>query len=532
MYDLLIQNAMIADGSGQPAYRGEVACLDGKLHLLPAGSDVPAAETIDATGRWLAPGFIDCHSHGDVPLGMEFSTYAKVSQGITTEIGGQCGSSMFPVNPQRLRSLQSKLQLLRDDFPPEMAHFQRFTDYLAYVKTLALTTNICFLMGHAALRIAAMGFDNRCPTDGELDHMKALLRDAMEHGCLGMSAGQTYVPSVYADTDELAELATVVAQYGGVYTAHIRNESNHLLDSIRETIEVGRRSGCHVHISHLKAMGKSNWGQSTEARRLIAEANAAGIRVTADQYPYTASMTNLNATIPPKYFTEGLSGMVAHLKNPDTAALIRSEILNGTVDFENQWRNRGGPDGIFVARAAKTPECEGMTLAESAEKFGKDPMDWLFEILIRNGGVASAIYFCMDEWDVENIIKDPNVVVGTDGIPLQGGGRAHPRAFGTFPRAFRVFAREKGLLSMEAMVRKMTGLTADIMQLGTKGYIREGYDADLVLFDPETMRDAANYMDSNAPTEGIDRVMIAGQTVLQNQKLTGITPGQILLHRH
>ncbi len=529
MYDLLIKNAMIIDGTGKPAFAGCVASEQGKIKVLPEGCGDEAKTVIDAKGMYVSPGFIDPHSHGDVPLGKTFNSVSKISQGITTHIAGQCGFSMFPVNPKTLHLMQEGMAIFTDTFPEEMETFTTFENYLKYASKLKIPENVKFLAGHVSLRIAAMGFDNRKPTQEEMDHMKSMLREAMEHGAMGLCSGLIYIPSVYADVEEFVELCKVVAEYDGVYTTHMRNESGDVLKSIAEAIEVGRRSGCRVHISHLKVCGKPNWGLSKQIIETIKKAQDEGIRVTADQYPYTASMTHLNVCIPPKYFTKGISGMVEILKDPAMREQIKEEIRTDS-SYENQYLNCGGFEGVFVSRCAATPEYEGMTIAEAAKKHNMDEFDLFFDLLIRNNGVASAIYFCMCEEDVFNIIRFDSVMPGTDGIVKSEKERAHPRAYGTFPRAINYFVKENHILPLEAMIHKMTGLTAEKTMLDGKGVIADGMDADLVVFNYDTVRDTADFMESSRLADGIEYVIVAGQVVYHDKQLTGATPGKIILH--
>lgn len=530
MYDLLVKNGTVIDGSGEPGYAGSVASLNGKITILPADTDAQAKTTIDANGLIISPGFIDPHSHGDVPLGREFASLSKISQGITTHVTGQCGFSMAPVNPDKLELISQGLSIFTDTLPENMATFTTFENYLKYAKGLKLPENVKFMVGHVMLRIAAMGYENRKATPAELEHMKSMMREAMESGAGGFSSGLIYIPSAFADTDELAEIAKVVKEYNGLYTTHMRNEANDVEKSVAEAIEVARKSGVKTLISHHKVCGKQNWGNSVRTLKMIADANAEGLDVKADQYPYTASMTHLNVCIPPKYFTDGIAGMVEHLKNPATRAQIRTEIEDvDTTAFENQVQNCGGFDGVFISRAAKTPEVEGQTIGEYARQVGKDPYDVLFDVLIANNGVASAIYFSMCEDDVFRIIQDENVVVGTDGIVKSAHERAHPRAYGSFPRAISYFVKEKKVLPLETMIAKMTSRTAKATMIDNKGLIRDGYDADLVVFDYDNIRDTATFIDSNLLSDGIEYVIVGGEVVYKDKQLTGATPGKILL---
>lgn len=529
MLDLLIRGAAIVDGSGAPQYTGSVGCRDGKLHLLPADTGAEARRVIDGQGLTVAPGFIDAHSHGDIPLGKGFSTLSKVSQGITTEITGQCGFSMFPVNPATLPLLRQDLAIFTDDLPAEMEQFAGFAEYVSYARRQKLAVNVKMLVGHVTLRIAVMGFADRKPTSQEMERMKALLREAMEQGALGLSSGLIYIPGAYADWQELAELCRVVAEYGGIYATHMRNESKDVVQSVEEAIRVAETAGVPLQISHHKVCGKPYWGLSKRTLELVEQAVARGVPVTIDQYPYDACMTHLNVCVPPRYFAvEG--GLLAALQDASLRAQIRQEMEESEA-YDNYYRNCGGFGSIFVSRSAKLPAAEGKTIADYARESGQEGFDAFFQILIANEGVASAIYFCMGEEDIFRILRNANTVVGTDGILKSLEERAHPRGFGSFPRAIRWFVKEKHLLPLEEMIHKMTGLPAQRLFLPGKGLLRPGYDADLAVFDLEALRDTGDYICSNTRAQGMEYVVVGGQIVYEKGGLTGAAPGRVLLHR-
>lgn len=531
MYDLFIKNTKIIDGSGAPAFAGAVAAKEGKLYILPEDTSVEAAQVIDAKGQYTCPGFIDPHSHGDVPLGEDFASLSKISQGITTHQGGMCGFSMFPVNPENMNLLQESLGLFRNTFPEEMDTFTTCEKYLAYSDTVKRPENVQFLVGHVTLRVAVMGYADREPTKEELEKMKDLLREAMEHGAAGMSSGLVYVPSAYAKEEELVELCKVVAEYDGLYTTHMRNEAAGSFESIREAISVAKKTGVRLIISHHKIQGKSNWGMSKKTLKMIHDAIDEGVDVSCDQYPYTASMTHLSVCIPPKYFTNGLSGVLEYLKDPVMKEKIKEEMNDPATPYDNFYLHSGGWEGVFISGSPGYLEAEGKRVAELAAEKGQDPFDTFCDIMIANHGVVTAIYFSMSEEDVFRIIQDDAVVVGTDGIIKSMEDKAHPRAFGTFPRAIKYFIKENKLMSLEAMIRKMTSLTAEKIRLKNKGLIKDGYDADLVIFDYETINDTADYIHSNALADGIDYVIVGGEVVYHDKKLTGAMPGKSIRYQ-
>ncbi len=529
MLDILIQNGTIIDGTGKPAYSADIGIHDGKITFQT--EHVSAHQTIDAKGKIICPGFIDFHSHGDMVLGQDFAKLCKVSQGITTEIAGQCGSSMFPVRPEKMDLYKTLLSVGTATYPDDMPNWTTFQRYLEYAKNVPLAANIKFLVGHGSLRLAVMGYACRKPTAEELETMKELLRECMEHGALGMSSGLIYTPSAYAQTDELAELAKVVAEYDGLYATHMRNESYDVVNSVKEAIEVGRRSGVRVSISHHKVCGKQNWGLSKETLGLVDKAIQEGIRITLDQYPYTASMTHLNACIPPWYFTEGIPAMAEKLKDPEVRKKLEQEINDPATPFDNYVRNCGGYEGIFISSCPVTHEAEGKFLSDYAAETGRAPFHALCDLLADNGGVGTAIYHCMSEDDLDRIISYPHTVVGTDGICRAMEEKAHPRAFGTFVRAICHFQKERKLMSLEEIIRKMTSLPASRAMLETKGVLAEGYDADIVIFDYDTLEDTPNYTHSNQVCKGIESVIVNGTVVYANGALTGAHSGKILLHK-
>lgn len=512
MYDLLIRGARIIDGTGADAFCTDIAVKDGKIVMNPSDN---AAEVIDATGLTLCPGFIDAHSHGDHParLGSESGQLSKTNQGITTELAGQCGTTRFPFSsdPDKRELLHQKVG--RSCFPHETLE-----SYLEWVHSKPKTTNIALYIGHSAVRISAMGFDMRKPTAEELQTMKDMVREAMEHGAMGMSSGLIYAPSCFADEEELVELCRVVAEYGGTYATHMRNEAGAVLDSVCEAIRVAERAGCKLNISHHKVSGKDNWGMSKETLNLVHEAQARGVDVTLDVYPYTASSTALNICLPMDFFSHGPEGMCRLLADPAVRAELKPRML--TVD--GRLRHCGGWTGVLVTSASKTPDAVGLTVQEYADKLGRDPFEVYFDLVQVNGGSAQAVYFSMCEEDLERIVCDENAVIGTDGV------NSHPRAFGSFPRAFRHFVRDKKLLTQEQMIHKMTGLTAKRFGLTGKGIIADGMDADLVLFRADELTDCATYQNAQALCKGIERVFVAGKTVYKDGKLTGECPGKFL----
>ena len=525
MYDILFKNISVIDGTGAPAYVGNVAVKNGKIIMNPSED---AKEIVDGTGLSICPGFIDAHSHGDTYLGTDVSRVGKANQGITTEICGQCGSSQFPVSlvPDRFAASLDKAKSGREE-ALDITRFTNAEGYFQWANEQHITCNFCQFVGHSALRFATMGLANRKATPEELEEMKAYLRDGMEHGAMGMSSGLIYAPSCYAEEDELVELCKVVAEYGGIYATHMRNEAGDVEKSVRESISVAEKAGCRLEISHHKICGKDNWGKSKETLRLIREARERGVPIMIDVYPYTASMTSLRVCLPAHFLSIGPEQVMIQLRDPEVRKALREEMEVS----DNRFRQCGGGSGILIATAPNTPDAEGATLDVYAKNNNIDSYDALFDILAANGGLAQAIYFSMDDADLERIVCDEYVCIGTDGIARNLRQPTHPRAIASFPKAIRHFVKEKKLMSLEEMVRKMTSLPAAWFHLDNKGIIADGYDADLLIFNADTIQDRATYTDSLALCDGIERVLVGGVTVYQDKAMTGLPAGKYIPYR-
>jgi len=382
---------------------------------------------------------------------------------------------------------------------------------------------LCYV-GHNALRRASMGSENRAPTPAELEKMKELVREAMENGAMGMSSGLIYPPSCYAKEEELVELCQVVAEYGGIYATHMRNEAGDVLNSVKEAISTAERAGCRLDISHHKVCGKANWGKSVQTLELIHQARERGVDITLDVYPYTASSTALNVCLPADFFAHGPKKMCELLRDP----AVRAELKPRMETMDGRLRHCGGWGGILMTTMPKTPAAMGKTVQEYADELGRDAFEVFFDLCAEEGGAASAVYFSMGEEDLQRIVCDENATIGTDGVVRDLKTPTHPRGMASFPKAIRYFVRDKKLLTLEEMIRKMTGFPAERFGLKGKGVIADGMDADLLLIDPETITDRSTYQDSLQLCDGIERVIVAGETVYLNKELTGKTPGKFI----
>ena len=525
-YDVLITNAQIVDGSGSPARRGSVAITAGKIAALGEISGT-ATRTIDARGRTLAPGFIDLHSHSDMPLVTDGNGQSKIRQGVTTEVIGESGS----VAPRKQASAA--------------APWTDFTGYFAAIEKGGISPNLLSYVGLGTIREMVIGEDDRRATPAEISSMQQLVARTMEHqGVFGVSSGLIYPPNSYANVDELAEVSKAAAAGGGLYASHLRYDGPKLREGIEEAIAIGERAKMPVHIFHVKVTGHKNFGRMKEVIALVEAARARGVRVTADQYPYVASSTSLTATIPQWAQDGGSDKLVERLKNPRDRARIRAAMEDPNPDWESRYQSAGTWQNVQLAAIGRTRgsatadespnrKYEGMRVAEAAKQAGKDPFDFVFDLLIDERGSVGCVYFIIDEADLALAMQQPWVAVGSDGSALATDGplRAgvpHPRNFGTFPRVLGRYVRELKVISLAEAIRKMTTLPASILGLSDRGAIKEGYWADLVLFDPATVADQATFEDPFQYPVGIDTVLVNGAVVLDEGKHTNARPGKVL----
>lgn len=513
---MVIAGALIYDGDGGEPEIGDVYVAEGRIERVAPASDVHSGWTvIDATGFALSPGFIDVHSHADnAPFVAEDDT-AKILQGITTEVVGNCGVSIGPYDPPVADAYYEQLWSF---FPGVPRTGPRFADTLAEADRYGYVTNYAPLVGHGTVRAAAMGEAARSANAADLARMRALVEEALEAGAFGLSTGLIYPPGIYSDTDELVALAQVL---GGehIFTSHIRGESDNLIASVEEIVAIGRRSGRRVHVSHHKAAGAANWGKSEQTLRILAQARAEGVAITQDMYPYRAGSTVLSATLPPRYHDGGAAASLERLRAPGALDDVRSAIAQGEPGWENVAKAAGW-DGILIA-TTRDHRFEGRTLTELAVELATDPVGALVHVLLEEELAASMVLFLMDEPDIERILADPHTSIGTDGLPPGLGGKPHPRTFGTFPRVLGEYVRTRGVLSAAEAIRRMTSLAADTFGIAGRGRIAAGCAADLVLFDQHKVADQLDYRDPVRAPLGIRMVLQAGRIVCEDGRYLG-----------
>ncbi|WFA10059.1 D-aminoacylase [Tissierella sp. Yu-01] len=525
MYDLVISNGLIVDGSGSVPFIGNIGIIKDKISFVST-HDLEGKRSIKAEGLIVSPGFIDVHSHSDASFMLGSKLESKVFQGVTTEIIGNCGISLFPApnNEPYCELLKKYCAGLIEGVIDVEDRIRNIEDYKNIFIDKKNTINCGVLIGHGTLRICAMGFDNRVPNESEMEVMKELLDVELRNGALGMSLGLIYPPGSFADINELVELAKVLKKHDAILTAHMRNENTNIIDSINEMINIAKSTGVHVHISHLKVMGKSNWGKSKEVIGLIEEANKNGAFITFDQYPYNASNTTLTALVPSWAHEGGTYKMLNRLSNES------DEIEPQITKLINE---RGGPDRIKISHTyGKRPEYDGMFLSNLSEEFGVSPAKTVIKVLIETEGEASGIYYSMDDDDVNYILSQHNMIVGSDGygidyINYKHKGKPHPRSFGTFPRYFRL-SKENSNVKMEEVIRKVTGLPAEYFGLKNIGIIKEGNYADLSIFDWDKFKDNATYENPFQKPEGLHYVIVSGQVLIDNGELTDNKAGRMI----
>ena len=500
MYDIVIKNGFIIDGSGTDGYVSDIAIKDGKIAEINSNIE-GAKEVINAENLIVTPGFIDSHSHSDFAIFSAPGQVEKVEQGITTSITGQCGLALYPRK--------------RED-----GTFETYGEFLKKASETPQGSNAAVLLGHAQLRSAVMGEEDREPTESELEQMIALTREAMENGALGISFGLIYTPSCYAKVDELKALAKVVGEYKGLVVAHIRNEADKFVESVEEFLSVVEAAKTRGVFSHHKAMFKQNHGKVNDTLKMLDDANKNGMDVFCDVYPYTASATSLSARVIPQKFRQGTENMLENLNDQATREEIKS--IN---------RKMWGDDisWIMITDCPSVPEVQGKRLDEIAQMFNSaDQYDAAFDLLIKSKGVCNAIFFAIAEEDVETVIKFNRSMICTDSSVAFGKAKYHPRLRGSFPRAIGKYVRERNVVPLKEMIRKMTSQPAYVYGLKNKGLIKEGYDADICIFDYEKIIDRADYMDCHKRAEGLNYVIVNGKIAAENAVYNGTLSAKVI----
>ncbi len=525
MNDLLIQNGRIIDGTGAPAYTGSLLIRDGKIAAINPENIPETARVIDAKGRIVAPGFIDTHSHSSLMVNVEPMLSPKIYQGITTEILAQDGMGPAPVNEETIAPWKKAMSGLEGEWDFDW-NWKTVDEYLNQVDTLPLGPNLAYLAPHGNLRMVVMGLDNRKPTRDELEEMKEELQKAFDAGAYGMSTGMIYPPCVYADTSEFIELGKVIAKNNGVFVTHQRSEADAILESMDEIIEIGEKSGCRVHFSHFKCCGKNNWDKVPAILQKLDDAKAKGIHVSFDSYPYVAGSTMMSVILPPWAHDGGTEKLLERLNDEEQRAKMKEDIKNGIPGWDN-FIDFAGFDGIFIP-FVKNPESEqyvGLSLQELGDKTGKEPLDAIFDLIRDEENIIGLVDFYGTEDHIKEFLQRPEQNVCTDGII---GSKPHPRLYGAFTRVLAKYVRDEGVVSLEEAIRKMSGKPAEVLGMKDRGLLKEGYAADILLIDPQTVQDKGSYTDPNHLAEGIDYSMVNGTIIIEEGRQIDGRAGQVL----
>jgi N-acyl-D-amino-acid deacylase len=528
-FDTVILNGHVIDGSGSPWYAADIGIRDGRIAAIGHLATARAHHRIDAHGQIVAPGFIDMLGQSEYTILVDPRLPSKIYQGITTEITGE-GGSAAPVMGAARSDLQNDLSQFGLNLD-----WTDFRSYFARLERQGIGINIGSYVGATSVRKAVIGNTDRPPTPQELIRMQGLVRDAMRQGALGLSSSLEYAPAPYASTAELIALAKIAANEGGIYATHMRSEGDGMDSALDETFNIAREAQIPVEIWHLKIAGRSNWGRMPQIVAKIEEARRSGLDIGADTYAYTAWFNEMSAFVPPWAHDGGKERLLQRLGNPATRERIKTDMLKPSADWDNEWNEVSGPEGILIG-VVHNPELkplQGRTVQEIANERHADPLDTLLDILIADHASTECAVFGMNESDVALALKQPWTSVNNDSSGastegLLGSFHPHPRAFGTFPRILRKYVREEHLLSLEDAIRKFAALPASRMRITDRGLIKTGLWADLVIFDPASISDRATYDLPNQLSQGMDWVLVNGEAVVAQGQMTGRKPGKVL----
>jgi len=527
-FDLVITNGHIIDGTGSPWYSGDLGIRDGKIAAIGNLSTAPRGRTIDAAGKVVVPGFIDMLGQSEMTILVDPRLPSKIYQGITSEITGE-GNSIAPLNDSIIASDRTAYEHYK--ITPD---WRTLGQYFARLEKQGIGINLATYVGATQVRRMVLGDDDKQPTPEQLEQMKALVREAMKDGAVGVSTSLEYAPAPYAKTDELIALAAEAGKSGGIYATHMRNESDSVLEAIDEALRIGREAHIPVEIWHIKVAGKNNWGRMPEVVAKVNAARTAGADVSADTYAYTAWYNDFSAFIPPWAHDGGTAKLVERLKDPATRERIRKDMLSPSRDWDNEWQEIPGPEAIMIGAVAnpKLVPLQGKRLSEVAKLWNKDPMNTLFDFLIEDSTTGVAV-FGMSQPDVTLALQQPWVAIdndseGTSPEGILGQAHPHPRAYGTFPRILSKYVLEEKVLTLEDAIRKFSALPAQRMHLTDRGVLKQGMWADVAIFDPATVHDRASFDNPNQLSEGMEYVLVNGIAVIDQGKMTGKLPGKVL----
>jgi N-acyl-D-amino-acid deacylase len=528
-FDVIIRNGTIYDGSGENPFTGDIGIRGDKIAALGNLAGAKANLEIDASGLAVAPGFINMLSWATESLIEDGRSQSDLRQGVTLEVMGE-GESMGPLSVEMKKGLRDA----QGDIKYKVA-WTTLGQYLDFLVKRGVSCNVASFMGATTARIQEIGYADRAPTPKELERMKDLVRQAMEEGAMGLSSALIYTPAFYAKTDELIALAKVAAEYDGMYISHLRSEGNDFLGALDEFLRIARAAKIRAEVYHLKAAGSANWGKLDGAIAKIEAARQSGLSITADMYPYTAGATGLDAMMPPWVQEGGYEAWAGRLKDPAVRERLRREILTPSNTWENFYLDAGSPENILLVgfRNDKLKAFTGKTLGEVARMRGVSPIDAAMDLVIEDGARVGTIYFLMSEENVSKQIALPWVSFGSDAGSIAPEGiflksRPHPRAYGTFARVLGKYVRDEKTIVLTDAVRRLTSLPASNLKLDRRGWLKIGFYADVVVFDPAAIQDHATYDKPQQFATGVVHVLVNGVLVIRNGEHTGAKPGQVV----
>ncbi len=528
-FDLILRNGTIYDGSGGDPVRGDVAVQDDRIVAIGDLGEAWAGHEIDANGLAVAPGYINVLSWATESLIQDGRSMSDVLQGVTLEIFGE-GESMGPLND----ALKARLVRLQRDIKYDV-EWTTLGEYLEYLVDRGVSTNVASFVGATTVRMHVLGEEDRAPSPGELEEMRRLVREAMEEGALGVGSSLIYAPGFYAGTEELIALARVAGELGGIYISHLRSEGDRLLEAVDELVRIAEEAGVPAEIYHLKAAGRSNWEKTDAVIERVEAARTAGLRITADMYVYTAGATGLDAAMPPWVQEDGLDAWIERLRDPAIRRRVREEMSRPADDWENLLFAAGSPENVLLVgfKNDRLKPLTGKTLAEVAAERGTSPEETAMDLVIEDDSRVGTVYFLMSEENVRRQIALPWMSFGSDaGSPATEGpflkSNPHPRAYGNFARLLGKYVREEKVIPLQEAIRRLTSLPAENLRLGGRGRLAPGYFADLVVFDPDSIRDHATFRDPHQYSTGVLHVFVNGTQVVRDGEHTGATPGRVV----
>ena len=528
-FDVIIRGGSVYDGTGSPGRRADVGIRGDRIAAVGVLAGAQAAQTVDATGLAVAPGFINMLSWSTESLLVDGRSQGEIRQGVTTQIFGE-GSSMGPLNDEMKKRAVEQMGDLKYDIT-----WTTLSEYLKELERRGVSQNVASFIGATTIREHVVGLDDRKPTPAELDAMRELVRREMEAGALGIGSSLIYAPAFYASTEELIELCKVAAQYGGKYISHMRSEGNRLLEAIDELIRISREAGIPAEIYHLKAAGQANWPKMDQAIAKIETARQQGLKITADMYNYPAGATGLDAAMPPWVLDGGYKAAFARLRDPGQRTKIAQAIRTPSTEWENLYLSAGSPDRVLLVefKSEKLKPLTGKTLAEAAKLRGEDPVETIMNLVAEDESRVGTVYFMMSDDNIIKQIRLPWVSFGSDAAsmapePPFTKSSAHPRAYGNFARLLGKYVRDEKVIPLEEAVRRLSGLPATNLELDRRGFLKEGMFADVVVFDPATIADRATFDKPHQYAVGVKHVFVNGAQVLKDGEHTGAKPGRAI----